>query len=178
MKEIETLPALTAAPLPADTEPAGVSTETIPEDTPCDSTDYPSVQPAGEGDPEAAPAVAEEAPATVAHCSGEEVQTADPQSAEEYTGGTPSAADKVATATPDGALTVSIPIGGDDRYIPADRVDLLVEEAYLKGRNEAVRMQIAADSSIPLRENGAPRIADDLADLFLTRPSVWDTPAE
>lgn len=60
-------------------------------------------------------------------------------------------------------------------YVSPEEVERLVGEAYLRGRNEAVRRRIIADSSLIGDRPGADSgfASADICDLFETRPSVW-----
>lgn len=78
-----------------------------------------------------------------------------------------------ATAAPSGEVRVSIPVAGGEGYVSEADAQRMAEEAYLRGRNEAVRMQILADSST-VRAAVRGDLADDVSALFAPRPSVWD----
>lgn len=71
----------------------------------------------------------------------------------------------VASATPDGALTVTIPAEGNEEYVPRKEVERLRHEAWLDGRNEAVRAKIARETTLPQ--------GDGTADWLNLRSSVW-----
>lgn len=79
-----------------------------------------------------------------------------------------------ATATPSGEVRVSIPVAGGEGYVSEADAQRMAEEAYLRGRNEAVRMQILADSSTVAGAAVRGDLADDVSALFAPRPSVWD----
>lgn len=79
-----------------------------------------------------------------------------------------------ATAAPDGEVRVSIPVAGGEGYVSEADAQRMAEEAYLRGRNEAVRMQILADSSTVTGAAVRGDLADDVSALFAPRPSVWD----
>ncbi len=79
-----------------------------------------------------------------------------------------------ATAAPDGEVRVSIPVAGGEGYVSEADAQRMAEEAYLRGRNEAVRMQILADSSTVTGAVVRGDLADDVSALFAPRPSVWD----
>ena len=79
-----------------------------------------------------------------------------------------------ATAAPDGEVRVSIPVAGGEGYVSEADAQRMAEDAYLRGRNEAVRMQILADSSTVTGAAVRGDLADDVSALFAPRPSVWD----
>lgn len=79
-----------------------------------------------------------------------------------------------ATAAPDGEVRVSFPVAGGEGYVSEADAQRMAEEAYLRGRNEAVRMQILADSSTVTGAAVRGDLADDVSALFAPRPSVWD----
>lgn len=79
-----------------------------------------------------------------------------------------------ATAASDGEVRVSIPVAGGEGYVSEADAQRMAEEAYLRGRNEAVRMQILADSSTVTGAAVRGDLADDVSALFAPRPSVWD----
>ncbi len=79
-----------------------------------------------------------------------------------------------ATAAPDGEVRVSIPVAGGEGYVSEADAQRMAEEAYLRGRNEAVRVQILADSSTVTGAAVRGDLADDVSALFAPRPSVWD----
>lgn len=79
-----------------------------------------------------------------------------------------------ATAAPDGEVRVSIPVAGGEGYVSEADAQRMAEEAYLRGRNKAVRMQILADSSTVTGAAVRGDLADDVSALFAPRPSVWD----
>ncbi len=79
-----------------------------------------------------------------------------------------------ATSKPDGEVRVSIPVAGGEGYVSEADAQRMAEEAYLRGRNEAVRMQILADSSTVAGAAVRGDLADDVSALFAPRPSVWD----
>ncbi len=80
----------------------------------------------------------------------------------------------VATSTSAGEVRVSIPVAGGEGYVSEADAQRMAEEAYLRGRNEAVRMQILADSSTVTGAAVRGDLADDVSALFAPRPSVWD----
>lgn len=86
----------------------------------------------------------------------------------------PVKAQLAATAAPDGEVRVSIPVAGGEGYVSEADALRMAEDAYLRGRNEAVRMQILADSSTVTGAAVRGDLADDVSALFAPRPSVWD----
>lgn len=107
-------------------------------------------------------------PATVAHCSAEEtveVTDAELQSRQAANAEPAKAeAEPIASASPAGPAMVN-----------AAEVEKLVNEAYLRGRNEAIECRMIADTSL----FGNPATLDttgmraDFSSLFETRKSVW-----
>ena len=132
-----------------------------------------------EASPESAADAAHEAAETVPEMPG--AASADAENVEyfpDYDAETaavkPSKAQLAATAAPDGEVRVSIPVAGGEGYVSEADAQRMAEEAYLRGRNEAVRMQILADSSTVTGAAVRGDLADDVSALFAPRPSVWD----
>lgn len=78
-------------------------------------------------------------------------------------------AELVASATPDGTLTLTgTAIEG---FVPRREADRLAEEAYIRGRNEAIEERWGELTAPPAGDT--PPEPDSLADIFTFRQSVW-----
>lgn len=114
---------------------------------------------------------------TVAHADAEEVtMKTDAELQAEMNGKAPqdeevNPANLAATARPTGEVSVMVPAEGNDEYVTRAELESLIEEAYMRGLNEAVTKQIIADTTMG-HEIG--EMSEDLAGLFAVRPSVWE----
>lgn len=86
----------------------------------------------------------------------------------------PTSAALAATADPTGHVGIMVPPEGNADYVTRDELKELLDRAYLRGRNEAVRATIIADTASEPFSHGTPAMAADVAQLFAGRPSVWD----
>ena len=127
----------------------------------------PEAQPAEKPQAEAEAEVQSAAPATVAHCSAEEtveVTDAELQSRSRQTAATKGEDEPLASASPGGPAMVN-----------AAEVEKLVNEAYLRGRNEAIECRMIADTSLfgSVAGQDTTGMRADFSSLFETRKSVW-----
>lgn len=79
-----------------------------------------------------------------------------------------------ATAAPSGHVGIMVPPEGNADYVTRDELKELLDQAYLRGRNEAIRATIVADTTSRPLGQPSPAMASDVALLFAGRPSVWD----
>lgn len=85
-----------------------------------------------------------------------------------------SSTELVATTTQQAEVLVNTRYADEADFVTREEVRDMVEQAYLRGRNEAVRAQIMADSTLTSDSPAhSGTLAPDIAELFATRPSVW-----
>lgn len=103
---------------------------------------------------------------TILRKSDTDLPTVEPQNDDNH--------ELVATATPDGQAMINVTQAEAAQFVTRNELKQLLQEAYLKGRNEAVHAKMMADSSLAASETAASaEIAEDVAHIFRTRRSVW-----
>lgn len=150
-----------------------------------------STEPAAESSEERLPGVAESCSEESAEPVATEItepaateETTEPAAAEETT--ERESAEESTEASPVTEKTEEVEADKADKaagdeagYVTPEEVERLVNEAYLRGKNEAVRAKIIADTSlfgeIECASTTPTPISSDIQGLFETRPSVWGT---